>query len=450
MNREPLTRRDFVRLGTGAIAAGATMKTTLLQPSPLWAADAPSDRVRYASIGMGVRGCDVLKAALQVPGSECVAICDLYDGRLRAGREIVKTDVPTTRHYREVLDRKDVDAVIIAVPDHLHRRLVCDACAAGKDAYCEKPMSHTLEDGFQMVASARENRRILQIGSQRVSAVAYAKAREIYQSGQLGDVFMIEAHSDRNSPSGAWVYPIPPDASPTTIDWAGFIQDAPARPFDAIRFFRWRCFKDYGEGLAGDLYVHLLSGIQFITGVTTPPLKAHASGGLFRFKDGRDFPDLIQTLYEYPNFQVYLRCNLNNEAGENLTFRGTRGTMVVEYNRVTLTPQDTRPQPEGYSINGWPSDLRAQYLAQWQADHPPTPPLESKVEAETEAFEGPQGYNDTIDHVANFFNSIRNRKPPVENEDFGNSAAIACHMANYSYFNKSVAVWDGATRKIKS
>jgi predicted dehydrogenase len=444
-----LTRREFVRIG-GAVAAGAALNTTLLEPQQLWAVDADANRVRYASIGMGVRGCDVLKAALQVPGGECVGISDLFDGRLRAGREIAAKDTPETKNYKELLDRKDIDAVIIAVPDHLHRRIVEDACAAGKDVYCEKPMSHTLDDGFKMLDAARKNNRVLQIGSQRVSSVTCDKAREIYQSGKLGNVYMIEAHSDRNSPSGAWVYPIPPDATAETIDWAGFIQDAPARPFDAVRFFRWRCFKDYGEGLAGDLYVHLLSGIQFITGVTAPPIRAHSSGGLYHFKDGRDFPDLINTLYEYPKFQAYLRCNLNNEAGENITFRGNKGTMVVEYGRVTFTPQDTRPQPEGYSINGWPSDLRAQYLAEWQKEHPPTPPLESTVSPETEVFEAPHGYNDTVDHVANFFNSVRTRRAPVENGDFGNSAAIACHMANYSYFNRRSAIWDSGAQTIRS
>ena len=444
-----LTRRDFVRLGSTTAVAAAALKTTLLEPFPAWSTETSGDKVRYASIGMGVRGCDVLKAALLVPNSECVAICDLYDGRLRAGREIVKTQIPETKNYREILDRKDVEAVIIAVPDHLHRRIVEDACAAGKDVYCEKPMSHNVEDGFAMVAAAQKNKRIMQVGSQRVSSIVCVKAREIYQSGKLGDVCFMEGHSDRNSPSGAWVYPIPPDASDKTIEWAGFIQDAPPHGFDAVRFFRWRCFQDYGEGLAGDLYVHLMSGIQFIAGVNAPPQTALSTGGLYQFRDGRDFPDLIQTLYQYPKFQAYLRCNLNNEAGENITFRGTKGTMVVEYDRVTFTPQDTRPQPEGYSINGWPTDLRTQYLAQWAADHPPTPPLETQLD-EVEVFEAPRGYNDTVDHVANFFNSVRTRKPPVENEEFGNHAALACHMANYSYFNRSVAVWDAGAQKIRS
>src|SRR5215472_14477040 len=184
------TRRNFMRLGAGAVAAGAAAKVTLLEPVLLGATPVPaSDTVRFASIGTGVRGCELLKASLRVPGVECVAVCDLYDGRHAAGREAVKKDVPATRNYREILDRKDVDAVIVAVTDHQHRKVVEDACAAGKDVYCEKPMSHTVEDGFAMVEAAQKNNRILQVGSQRVSSILYAKAKEIYDSGKLGDVF---------------------------------------------------------------------------------------------------------------------------------------------------------------------------------------------------------------------------------------------------------------------
>jgi Predicted dehydrogenases and related proteins len=142
------TRRQFMRVGSGAVATGAAAKFTLLQPKPLWGAAgpvAPSDTVRFASIGTGVRGCELLQATLRVPGVECVAACDLYDSRHTAAQESVKKNVPTTRNYKEILDRKDVDAVIIATSDHQHRRVFVDACAAGKDIYCEKPMSHTVE-----------------------------------------------------------------------------------------------------------------------------------------------------------------------------------------------------------------------------------------------------------------------------------------------------------------
>src|ERR1700683_1914747 len=288
------TRRDFIRIGGGSVAAGAAARITLLEPAALWGAGravAPSDRIRFAAIGTGTRGCELLQATLAVPGIECVAVCDLYDSRHEAAQETVQKQVPATRNYREILDRKDVDAVIVAVPDHQHRRIVVDACAAGKDVYCEKPMSHTVEDGFAMVDAVRKGNRMMRGGSQRVSSIVYQKAHDLYASGAVGEVFHIEASWNRNSPSGAWVYPIPPDASEKTIDWNGFLDGAPKRPFDAARFFRWRCFSDYGEGLAGDLFVHLISGIHFITGINEVAQRAQSSGGLFAFKDGRDFSE---------------------------------------------------------------------------------------------------------------------------------------------------------------
>src|SRR5271155_460245 len=200
---KPLTRRTFMQISAGSVAAGAAAKMTLLQPAPLWGADravAPSDRIRFASIGTGTRGSELLTASLAVPGVECVAACDLYDSRHEAAQEAVQKQIPTTRNYKEILDRKDVDAVIVAVADHQHRRIVVDACAAGKDVYCEKPMSHTLEDGFAMVEAVQKGNRILQVGSQRVSSIVYEKAREIYASGALGEVFVIEGSGNRNSP----------------------------------------------------------------------------------------------------------------------------------------------------------------------------------------------------------------------------------------------------------
>ena len=450
MRKSPLTRRQFMRIGAGAAAAGAAARATVLQPQLLSAAQmaAPSDTVRFASIGTGVRGCELLSATLRVPGIECVAVCDLYDSRRQAGQEAVKKQVPATRNYKEILDRKDVDAVIVAVPDHQHRHIVEDACAAGKDVYCEKPMSHSVEDGFAMIAAAQSNKRIVQVGSQRVSSILYAKAKEIYDSGKLGDVYAIEAFWDRNSPSGAWVYPIPPDASEQTIDWNAFLGSAPKRPFDPVRFFRWRCFTDYGEGLAGDLFVHLISGIHFISGTNGVAQRAQSSGGLFHFKDGRDFPDLIQTFYDYPNFRVTLRCNLNNDGGEFIAFYGNKGTLIIKDSTLTYTPQDTNPEPEAYSIFGWPEALRAEYLAKWHAEHPLPAPLHFNVDEETEVYSVPRGYNDVSDHQNNFFNSVRSRKPPVENEVFGNNAAIGCHLSNFAYFNKCIAVWDPAAKKI--
>ncbi len=451
MAKNPLSRRKFIQLGSGALAA-TTVAKTVLQPRVLSATPrpvAPSDTVRFASIGTGIRGCEHLEASLSVPGIQCVAVCDLYDSRHAAAQEAVKNpSVPATRDYRTILDRKDVDSVLIATMDHNHRRIFEDACAAGKDVYCEKPMSHLVEDGFAMVEAAHKNNRMVAIGSQRVSSVLYAKAKEIYDSGKLGEVFSINAYWDRNSPSGAWVYPIPPDASEKNIDWNAFLGTAPKKPFDPVRFFRWRCFTDYGEGLGGDLFVHLISGIQFITGINEPAQRAQSSGGLFHFKDGREFPDLIETLYDYPSCRVTLRCNLNNDGGEFIGFYGTKGTMIIKDATLSYKPQDTRPEPEGYSIFGWPKSLRDQYLQKWHEDHPEPAALKWNADAEGESYANPPGYSDTVDHQANFYNAVRTRKPVAENEVFGNNAAIGCHLANFSYFNKSVAVWDTAAKKI--
>jgi predicted dehydrogenase len=440
-----------MRVGAGALAAGAAGKVTLLEPSNMLAATTQmqaGNTLRFASIGTGVRGCELLAASLRVPGVECVAVSDLWEGRLTAAQQTLKKQVATTRNYKEILDRKEIDAVIVAVTDHQHRRVVVDALNSGKDVYCEKPLSHTVEDGFAMVAAAQKNNRIMQAGSQRVSSILYEKARQIYASGKLGLVCCIEAYWDRNSASGAWVYPIPPGVNDQNIDWKEFLVGAPSIAFDPVRFFRWRCFTDYGEGLGGDLFVHLLSGIMFITGTNAAPRGAQSTGGLYRWKDGRQFPDLIETFYDYPDFRVYMRCNLNNDGGEFIGFYGTEGTMIIKGSTLTYSPQNTLPEMEAYSTKGWPEDLRKEYEANWEKEHPLPAPLTSKLIEQVETYVPPTGYNDTADHEANFFNAVRSRKPCVENEVFGNNAAIGCHLANYSYFNKRAAVWDASAKKI--
>ena len=233
MRNHRFTRREFMRVGAGAAALGAVGKVTFLTPSFLAAAPravAPSDRVRFASIGTGVRGCEIMRAALNCPGTEIVAVCDLYDGRLVGGQETAKKTLPTTKDYHAILERNDVDAVLVAVPDHWHKQITVDACAAGKDVYCEKPMAHTVADGFAMAEAMEKNNRVVQVGSQARSSIVYAKAHEIYTSGALGIVTAIEAWIDRNDMSGAWVYPIPPDANEKTVDWKQFLGSAPQRP----------------------------------------------------------------------------------------------------------------------------------------------------------------------------------------------------------------------------
>src|SRR5215469_14819073 len=442
-----ISRREFVRLGAGAVSAAAAAKSIVLEPGGLAAQTAGTQKkIRFVSIGTGIRGCDLLRSAKKLPNGACVGTADLYDMHRKAGVEAWGSEIPTTRDYRELLDRKDVDAAIVAVADFQHRRVVLDCVAAGKDVYCEKPMSHNVADGFAMVKAVEDGKRILQAGSQRVSNTIYKKAAEIYKSGRLGEVTFIDAYTDRNSPSGAWMYPVAPDASAKTVDWTRWLRDAPERPFDPERFFRWRCFSDYGEGVAGDLYVHLLSGIQRATGINAIPSRAYSTGSLTHFKDGRDFPDLLATLYDYPGVKVDVHCNQNNASGESIIFYGRQGTMEIIGNTVTVTPQDTSPQPEGYSLNGWTAAAKKKYFEDWHAAHPQPP---AKL-GEVETYSAPHGYDDTADHLANFFHAIETREHVVEDEVFGNNAAIACHMANHSYFQRTVATWDDSAKTIKS
>ena len=455
MKKGSVTRRDFIRLGAGVAAGGLASKVTVLEPVRMEAAArpvAPSDTVRFAIVGTGIEGCKLLTCSLAIPGVECVAAADLYDGRHIAAREALGgKDIDTTRDYRRVIERKDIDAVICATSDNWHRRIVEEACAAGKDVYCEKPMSHTVEDGNAMVAAVRRYSRICQVGSQRVSSVLYAKAREIWESGSLGMVDTIEAALDRNTDGGAWVNPIPPDASPETVDWKTWIEGAPQRPFDLNRFFCWRQFADYGSGQAGDLFVHLLSGIHFLTGTNQAPERAYSSGGIYFYKDGRDYPDLLWTLYDYPKFKLAIRCNSNNASeGECSTFYGKNGTMVIRARTVTFKPEPSCHQMDDYTVHGWPKKLRDQYQAEWKKAHPLPPVGEFKVEEDSEEFVMPTGYDDKTEHLANFFHAVRTRQLPVEDEVFGNHTAIGCHMANQSYFNRTAVVWDGATGQVKN
>src|SRR6267154_9699 len=265
MKRNRFSRREFLQTTAGA--AGATLAATsiFLDSEPLFAspeAVAASDRVRFGIVGVGMEGSGLLTTAIQLPGVECAAACDLYDGRHELAREIVGKSIPTTRRYQALLDNKEIDAIIVAVPDHWHKQVVVDALAAGKDVYCEKPFSHSAADGLALVAAASKSDRIVQVGAQRTSSVLCAKAKELYDSGAIGKLSLVEGTLGRNDPTGAWEYPPPPDLSLKNFDWDTWQSGATTRPWDPDMspkwFARWRCWKEYGTGVAGDLLVHLV------------------------------------------------------------------------------------------------------------------------------------------------------------------------------------------------
>src|SRR5678816_3780042 len=205
-----------------------------------------NDKIRVGVIGYGVQGHFDLGTALKVPGVELAGICDLYTGRLDNAKEKFGNDLYTTRNYKELLDRKDVDAVIIATTDCWHSRITVDALAKGKHVYLEKPMVYKINQGYDVIKASKASGKVLQVGSQRVSSIGYAKAKELLAAGEIGKLNMVNAVYDRQSSIGAWEYTIPKDASAETTNWEEFIKATEKMPYDAKKFFWWRAFKEVG------------------------------------------------------------------------------------------------------------------------------------------------------------------------------------------------------------
>ena len=450
MNNDIFSRRKF--LGLSAVAAGSlATKTIWLDPDPLWAmpqAVAPSDRVRFGIIGIGMQGSGLLANSIELPGVECVAACDLYDGRHTLSKEIVNNpSLPTTRRYQELLANKGIDCLIAAVPDHWHKQIVVDAVSAGKDIYCEKPMSHTAAEGVEMADAAKKTGRIVQIGSQRVSSVICAKAKELVAKGALGDLMLVEGSLGRNDPTGAWEYPPPLDLSPQTLDWDTWQGAVPKRAFDPLLFARWRCWKEYGTGVAGDLLVHLVSGMMYVLGINEPPKRTMAMGGILRWKDGRNMPDVHAALFQYGDIPVYMRLNLGTESPEIYRFQGSKGILELTEFSLTFYPQSGLDTAPSYYASGFPRAMREEYFKKWHQEHDPVPGKEPALEGVTYRSDS---WDDEKPHLWNFFQAVRSRKPVVEDAVFGHNAALACHMANESYFRKSDVYWDAASKSIKT
>jgi predicted dehydrogenase len=454
------SRRNFVKLASASTLVVATSRKGLGSSEtilPTWQTGeqtrkvSPNDKVRLATIGVGIQGVGDTTTALRVPGVELVAVADVYDGRLIRSKEVWGEHVFTTRDYREILTRSDVDAVIIATPDHWHMQASIDALNAGKDVYVEKPMVQLISDGWPLIEAARKTGRIVQVGSQRVSSIIYAKAKELLASGVIGELNMVEAWWNRNSALGAWQYSIPPDASPQTVDWDRFLGRAPKRPFDAMRVFRFRNYRDYGTGVSGDLFVHLFSGLHFIAG-TNGPTRALATGGIRYWHDGRDVPDVMLGLYDYPKadthpaFNLFLKVNFAEGSGEGSGFRfvGSEGVMTVG-GGVSVASQ-VRPKEPGYTIGTFTKAVQEEFLKQYRSRWP-----EEKnriTPSSEERYSAPGGYSDHLDHFTNFFDAVRTRKPVVEDAVFGFRAAGPALLTNMCYFDNRAYGWNPDAMKI--
>jgi len=308
-------------------------------------------------------------------------------------------------------------------------------------------MSHTVADGFAMVEASHKNNRIVQIGSQRVSSVLLATARDLYQKGAIGDVEMVELTLGRNDPTGAWVYPPPPDLSPQTLDWYTWLNDAPKEPLNPLHFARWRCWRAFGTGVAGDLMVHLISGMMATLGWNEVPRSAMATGGIFRFKDGRDMPDFHTVLFDYHGIPVYVRLDLGCESPELARFMGPKGILDAGEFDLKHNVQSGKDEAPSYYSFSFPAKMREAYVKDWHEKNDPQ--LGKELVSADTVYKG-HDWDDMRPHLNVFFEAVKSRKAVTEDAVFGNNAAIACHMANESYFRQKPVTWDAGSKTIKS
>ena len=435
MSKQGIFRREFMgRTVGGAAAAGLG-----LGAPALGRAVSPNEKITVGVIGAGIRGLEDMQSLLNA-GANVAMVCDLYDGHLRRALEI-QPNTPTTRDYRKVLERKDIDAVLIATSDHWHMPVAVEAMKAGKDVYCEKPMAHTIPEALEMVRVSKATGRVVQVGSQSLSMQSTTWGKQHLDAGDIGKVFMVQCEIFRPDPVGAWRYPIPPDATPQTIDWERYLGSAPKRPFDAARFFQFRNWWDYGTGIAGDEYVHLLSRVHHLMKVQYP-LSAVANGGLYKWTGDREVPDIHNTLYDYGAFQVVVMANLvsNWDGGEIVRFMGDKGTIVLTEESAQYKPYDSDWEFE-YPLESWPKDTKGPFMEARKDD----PAMDIGTFSKQPKRQGASmriTAEGTEDHMRNWFDAIKTRNQPIENVDFGCGTAVACHMANLSYHEKQRVFWN--------
>ena len=435
-----MNRRHFLKTTAISAALPLALEGKLRQSA--------SDRVRIGVLGAGARAQGLMGELNKMSGVEIVAVCDAYDGRTLRSQSIAGSGCTIHPDYRAILDRPDVDAVIIGSPDHWHLKMSLDALAAGKDVYIEKPMTYAIDEGLQILEALEKQRgsarpNIYQVGSQGMSSATQQKARDLIQSGALGQVTLIRASYNRNTASGAWIYPIPPDADPQTVNWKQFQGAAPEHPFDLERFFRWRCYWDYSGGIATDLFVHLVTTIHFLMDANMPET-VMASGELYRWKSSRDVPDTLNGIMTYPEgFTVNLSSTFNNQASSESGFEilGTKGSISFRGGRLILTPENVY-EDNRWVVQSWEQSLEYAYYGDPDVQAEETPETwKPQMRPQAEVFEE-WGQNATFVHLARFIDSVRTRRPPVQDALMGHRAASCAHLINESVKRQAIVHWD--------
>lgn len=421
------SRRRFLK--------NAGLMSLALTSRPAWSKIiGANDRINVAVIGLGARGSEHLSLLLQhranKPDIEIVALCDVYQKRL----SMASSKVPSAKtyvHHQEILERKDVDVIFTATPDHWHAPITLAAMENGKDIYVEKPMTHTVEEGKVVAHRAKELNRIVQVGVQGLSWNRWHKIRDIIQSGMIGQVVEVEGTYSRNAPEGDWNggewWTIDPAAGPNAtgdahIDWEQWLGSAPQRPYDADRFFRFRKYWDYSGGIATDLHYHIVAPFNFAV-ANEFPTRVSGMGGKWIYNDGREVPDTFLTAADYPSkWSLTVESSQVNENGPATMIRGTKAT-------IHLSDEWEGPPSRQYAYADIiPESPYAEEFAKKNHD--------SIVRIDGVGNEG------DLKHVDNFLDCVRTRQQPNCNADLGYHTLIATDLSVRSYRNGKMYYFD--------
>ncbi|HEX2666276.1 MAG TPA: Gfo/Idh/MocA family oxidoreductase [Candidatus Acidoferrum sp.] len=395
------TRREFLKQAAiGAAALAAYPPRSVL---------GANDRVRVGMIGVGGRGEELLKQVLKVPNAQLVAIADVYSRRRDAAKELAP-GVQTMDDYRQLLDVKDIDGVIVATPLHIHARHFMDTIAAGKDLYCEKTMTWSIPEAEECLATAKKCDRVVQIGLQHESSGSLADARKWIKDGLAGKITEVASWMSRNTAhgKGQWVRPVPPDCTAQNVDWKAFLNGRPDHGFDPYKFLNWRLFWEFSGGNVTENMIHQIAWIQSALDLPEPSA-ASMSGGIFSEKDGREVPDTIAVTLEFPqDVVVTWRSTFNNRhygLGEHLL--GSDGTIEHVAGASDMVTGESREATRYYPE---------------KVNRPEGVALTSETKDQN--------------HMANWIDCIRSRQTPNASVEIGYRSAIAAHMANLAYRGK--------------
>jgi predicted dehydrogenase len=398
--KSPLTRRSF--LTTSAAAALA---------APAFGAQGANERINLGLIGTGGRCRHLMQALARIPNVRMTALCDVYEPHLEAARKLADPKAFTTRDYRALLARKDIQGVLIATPDHWHVPMTVAACQAGKDVYVEKPLTHDLSEGRAVIDAQNRHKRVVQVGTQQRSMPQFQRGRELVRAGRLGHVHKVHLTWNRNSDR---VRRGPQNVDPKRLDWKAFLGNAPQQPFDDYCFRNWRWFWDFGNGILTDLMVHFIDVVHWYFDLDHP-LKATTIGDNYISRGVWQTPDTIQTLLVYPNeLQVYFEGTfVNARNGAMLEFMGSEATLYLDRGRYELHPEPRSKRKPEEQVLG-------------------------KGARGRDFYNEPDG---ELLHLRNWLDCMRTRNRPNAPAEAGVSAASAAHLGNQAFRKGQVAEW---------